>query len=80
MTLAQFRNLPFALQAGLLLRSGIPLLSRSVGTEHRVLFSLHTYFVEVGWDANGELQFVHSFQHTDGLETYLNLLDWHELA
>lgn len=80
MTLTEFRNLPFALQIGLLLRSGIPLLSRSTGREYRVLFSLYAYFVEAGWDANGELGFVRSFRHTDGLEAYLDQLDWHELA
>ena len=80
MALSEFRELPFGLQIGLLLRDGIPLLSRSVGRAHRVLFSFHTYYVEVGWDRAGNIQFVRSFAHTDGLDAYLTQLDWRELV
>lgn len=80
MSLNEFRELPFGLQIGLLLRDGVPLLSRSAGWAHRVLFSFHTYYVEAGWDQSGNLQFVRSFAHTEGLELYLDQLDWRELV
>lgn len=80
MSITEFRELPFGLQIGLLLRDGVVLVSRSAGWSHRVLFSFHSYFVEAGWDQSGNLQFVRSFAHTEGLEPYLAQLDWRELA
>ncbi len=80
MLLNKFRELPFSLQIGLLLRDGIPLLSRLVGQQQRVLFSLHAYYVEVGWGPAGRFEFLRSFAHTTGLEPYLVQLDWQELV
>lgn len=80
MTLSDFRGLSFGTKIGLLFRDGTALLSRPAGYEHRVLFSLHTYYVEVGWDKAGDVQSIRAFAHTNGLEPYLDQLDWHELA
>lgn len=80
MALDEFRELPFGQQIDLLLREGVPLLSRSMRREQRVLFSFRTYYVEAGWDRAGHLQFVRSFGHTEGLEPYLAQLDWRELV
>lgn len=80
MTLDEFRDLPFGIQVGLLLREGIPLMTRSVGNQQRVLFSVHTHYVEASWNRWGELQFLRSFRHTDGLEPYLARLDWQLLV
>lgn len=80
MSISAFQELPFGLQLGLLLRDGIPLLSRPAGRDQRVLFSFHSFYVEAVWNQSGHLQYVHSFDHTSGLDPYLTQLDWHELA
>ncbi|HLL95694.1 MAG TPA: hypothetical protein VK404_11990 [Spirosoma sp.] len=76
MALADFKNLPFALQLSLLLRDGSMLLCRIVGREQQVLFSLQSYYVEVGWDGAGHIKFIRSFKGTKGLDPYLSQLDW----
>ncbi len=76
MTLCEYRNLPFGLQIGLLLRDGTPLLTRHTGREKRVLYGFRTYYVEAGLDASGELQFVRSFSNPAGLDPYLTHFDW----
>lgn len=80
MLLSEYQELPFGPQMALLARDGIPLLSRLVGQEQRVLFSFSSYYVETGWDGAGGLKFIRSFAHTNGLEPYLTQLDWHELV
>lgn len=55
MTPRDFHDLPFGLQLDLLLQDGSMLLSRQVGREKRVLFSLQSYYVEAGWDETGRL-------------------------
>ena len=80
MVLTAFRELPFPIKLGLLLRNGILLASRQSGNRRYMLFSFHTYYVEVGWNQAGKLQLMRSFTHTAGLEPYLTQIDWHELA
>ena len=80
MALSEFRELSFGPQMAILARDGTPLLSRMEGKEQRVLFSLHAYYVEVGWDWADRLQYVRSFSHTNGLDAYLPQLDWYALA
>ena len=80
MALSEFRELSFGPQMATLVRDGTPLLSRMEGQEQRVLFSLHTYYVEVGWDRADRLQYIRSFSHLNGLDPYLPQLDWHELV
>ncbi len=76
MALRDFRELPFDLQLDLLLRDGSMLLCRAVGREQQVLFSLNSYYVEVGWDGAGHIKFIRSFKGTERLEPYLTQLDW----
>lgn len=64
----------------MLLRDGIPLLSRPAGRDLRVLFSFHAFYVEATWNQSGNLQYVHLFDHSSGLDPYLHQLDWHELV
>ncbi len=80
MVLTDFRELPFPLKIGVLLRDGILLLSRRSGNRRFMLFSFHTYYVEVGWNQAGKLQSMRSFTHTDGLEPYLTQIDWRKLT
>jgi hypothetical protein len=77
---SEFSNLPFGLQIGLLLRDGVPLLSRRIRQGQCILYGFHTYFIEVGWDHACQVQFIRAFTQTDGLEPYLAQLDWQELA
>lgn len=79
-SVAEYDQLPKGLQSALLLQSGIPLMSRMMGTHYLVLFSLNNFFVEASWDSSHELKHVHAFRNTSELTPYLARINWEELA
>lgn len=80
MVLTEFRELSFPLKIGVLLQDGIPLFVRRSGNRRFMLFSFHTYYVELEGTLGGKLQSMRSFTHTDGLEPYLTQIDWRKLT